>query len=200
MRCLLAALCSRRHHKNSSKLGSRPIGPFHLTAAGASNDFTDNLEAWCKYGHPALLEFLRSEPGLSMVRIPTQSLRTKRMSYSKRQFNIYARCLQDPRDASKARLFLSPITGTGFTPTSFGAWFTRLIKKECGAEISPGRLRCVYIQAHFWHCLAYAGVFLGSHADWHSRRHMFVDARMSVDGGSGLNNRGIAQVMPEVHE
>lgn len=31
-------------------------------------------------------------------------------------------------------------------------------------------------------------------------RHMFVDARMSVDGGSGLNNNGIAQVILEVLE
>jgi hypothetical protein len=57
----------RRHHKNSSKRDSRHIGPFHLTAAGETTAFTDNLEAWFKYGHPALLEYKRSEPSIAMV-------------------------------------------------------------------------------------------------------------------------------------
>ena len=121
-------------------------------------------------------------------------MRTQRMCDGKRHSNIHSLCLQDPKDSSKARLFLSPITGTGFTPTSFGAWFTRIIKKECGADISPGRLRCVLWDA-FWLCLAHARVSRVSSKSVLFPRHMFVDARMSVDGGSGLNNNGIAQIM-----
>ena len=86
-------------------------------------------------------------------------------------------------------VFLNPLTGKRFNPSSFCCWFKRYLKQETGVSLPPKRLRYGFFTQR---CTL--GLEGSTHLHLISYRHIFASERLSPETVPGPSNQGAAQV------